>query len=91
MNKISKIINENSFSCQNIGQISIWMSLIVSKCSTYDVKISLPTTVVEKTNRPSPVFHTKVTFLRGILETKTSKNCLVLLRINQNAQEEHNL
>ena len=49
------------------------------------------TTVVEKTNRPKPIFHTKLAFLRAILETKSSKNCLVLLRANQNVQEEHNL
>ena len=48
-------------------------------------------TVVEKTNRPSPVFHTKLAFLRAILGTKALKNCLVLLRNNQNVQDEHNL
>ena len=51
----------------------------------------LADTVVEKTNRPKPIFHTKLAFLRAILETKSSKNCLVLLRANQNVQEEHNL
>ena len=47
--------------------------------------------MVEKTNRPSPVFHTKLAFLRAILGTKALKNCLVLLRNNQNVQDEHNL
>ena len=48
-------------------------------------------TVVEKTNGPNHIFHTKLAFLRAILETKAPKNCLVLLRVNQNVQEEHNL
>ena len=38
MNKISQTINESCFSCQNIGQISILVILVVSKCSIYDVK-----------------------------------------------------
>ena len=38
MDKISQTINESCFSCQNIGQILIWMILVVSKCSIYDVK-----------------------------------------------------
>ena len=38
MNQISQPINENCLSCQNIGQISIWMILVASKCSIYDVK-----------------------------------------------------
>ena len=48
-------------------------------------------TVVEKTNRPSPIFHTKLTFLRGFLETKMLKNSSILLRTKQNIQGEHNL
>ena len=35
--------------------------------------------------------HTKLAFLRAILGTKALKNCLVLLRNNQNVQDEHNL
>ena len=38
MDEISQTINESCFSCQNIGQILIWMILVVSKCSIYDVK-----------------------------------------------------
>ena len=36
MNETSQTINERWFSCQSIGQISIWMILVVSKCSIYD-------------------------------------------------------
>ena len=36
--KTSLTINESCFSCQNIGQISILVILVVSKCSTYNVK-----------------------------------------------------
>ena len=38
INKISQTMNEICFSCKNIVQISIWMILIVSKCSINDVK-----------------------------------------------------
>ena len=38
MNKISQTIKESCFSCKNIAQISIWMILVVSKCSINDVK-----------------------------------------------------
>ena len=38
MNKISQTIKESCFSCKNIAQISIWMILIVSKCSINDVE-----------------------------------------------------
>ena len=38
MNKISQTINESCFSYKNIAQISIWMILVVSKCSKNDVK-----------------------------------------------------
>ena len=38
MNEISQTINESCFSCKNIAQISIWMILIVSKCSINDVE-----------------------------------------------------
>ena len=38
MNKISQIINEIFDSCQNIGQISIQIILVGSKCSIYVVK-----------------------------------------------------
>ena len=38
MNEISQTINESCFSCQNIGQISILVILVVSKSSIYDVK-----------------------------------------------------
>ena len=51
----------------------------------------LANTVVEKTNRPSPIFHTKLTFLRGFFETKRLKNCLILLRVNRYMQGEHKL
>ena len=38
LDEISQPINKSCFSCQNIGQILIWMILVVSKCSIYDVK-----------------------------------------------------
>ena len=38
MNEISQTIKESCFSCKNIAQISIWMILVVSKCSINDVK-----------------------------------------------------
>ena len=38
MNRISQTINESCFLCKNIGQISIWMILVVSKCSIYHVQ-----------------------------------------------------
>ena len=40
-------------------------------------------TVVEKTNRPSPIFYTKLTFLRGLLMTKMFENRCILLRTKQ--------
>ena len=48
-------------------------------------------TVVQKTNRTSPIFHTKVAFSRGFLGTKTLENHLILLRVNQYVQGEHKL
>ena len=41
MNKISQTTKESCFSCKNIAQISIWMILILSKCSINDVKSSI--------------------------------------------------
>ena len=38
MNKISQTIDESCLSCQNIGQLSISLILVVSKCSIYEVK-----------------------------------------------------
>ena len=48
-------------------------------------------TVVEKTNRSDPIFHTKLAFLRAILETKTIENYLILQRVKQHIQGEHKL
>ena len=48
-------------------------------------------TVVEKTNRSDPIFHTKLAFLRAILETKTIENNLILQRVNNHMQGEHKL
>ena len=38
MNEIYHTIKGSCFSCKNIAQISIWMILVVSKCSINDVK-----------------------------------------------------
>ena len=38
MNEISQTKNESCFSYKNIAQISIWMILVLSKCSKNDVK-----------------------------------------------------
>ena len=71
MYKIS-FINESCFSCQNIGQISILVILVVSKCSIYDVK-----------NPISPIFRGPqtphiATIFEKILQT-------IIFYVNKNA------
>ena len=48
-------------------------------------------TVVEKTKGKNPIFHTKLPFLGGFLETITLENCLILLRVKYHMQGEHKL
>ena len=48
-------------------------------------------TVVEKTKGKNPIFHTKLAFLRGFLDTKTLENCIILLRVKYRMQGEHKL
>ena len=55
------------------------------------ILVKLAFTVVEKTNRPNPIFHTKLSFVRGFLETKTIKNYLILQRVKRYIQGEHKL
>ena len=49
---------ETCVSCKNIGQISIWMILIVSKCSIYHVKIPIFSSIFRGPQTP----HTSTNF-----------------------------
>ena len=54
-------------------------------------KLGKKSTVVLRTNRTNPIFHTKLAFLIDFLGTKALENCLILLRVNQHVQGEHKL